>query len=94
MKIDKKYFEENGYLVLPNIVSKITLSKLNKNADQMISDFKKGINRRQSSNNNRKKHGDISKNGKIFFGNQCEYYPDINAYAKGKFVKKIVSHTS
>ena len=91
MKIDKKYFEENGYLVLPNIVSKSLLKKLNKNADQMISDFKKGVDRRQSSNNNRKKHGDISKNGKIFFGNQCEYYSNINAYAKGKFVKKIVS---
>ena len=56
----------------------------------MISDFKKGINRKQS-NNIRKKHGDISKNGKIFFGNQCEYYSHINAYAKGKFVKNIVS---
>ena len=56
----------------------------------MIRDFKRGINRKQS-NNNRKKHGDISKNGKIFFGNQCEYYSHINAYAKGKFVKNIVS---
>ena len=49
MKINKKSFEENGYLVLPDIVSKSTLSKLNKNADQMISDFKKGINRKQSN---------------------------------------------
>ena len=54
MKINKQIFEEKGYLVLPNIVSKSALSKLNKNADQMIRDFKRGINRKQS-NNNRKK---------------------------------------
>ena len=41
MKIDKTHFELNGYLVLPNIVPKSTLIKLNKNADQMIKDFKK-----------------------------------------------------
>ena len=91
MKINKTHFELNGYLVLPNIVPKSTLIKLNKNADQMINDFKKGVNRKQSNNNERKKHGDISKNGKIFFGNQCEYYSHINAYAKGKFIKNIVS---
>ena len=91
MQIDKTHFELNGYLVLPNIVPKSTLIKLNKNADQMINDFKKGVNRKQSNNNERKKHGDISKNGKIFFGNQCEYYSHINAYAKGKFIKNIVS---
>ena len=91
MQIDKTHFELNGYLVLPNIVPKSTLIKLNKNADQMINDFKKGVNRKQSNNNERKKHGDISKNGKIFFGNQCEYYPHINAYAKGNFIKNIVS---
>ena len=50
MKIDKTYFELNGYLVLPNIVPKSTLIKLNKNADQMINDFKKGVNRKQSNN--------------------------------------------
>ena len=61
MKINKTHFELNGYLVLPNIVPKSTLIKLNKNADQMIKDFKKRINREQS-NNNRKKFGDISQN--------------------------------
>ena len=54
MKIDKTHFELNGYLVLPNIVPKSTLIKLNKNADQMINDFKKGVNRKQSNNNERK----------------------------------------
>ena len=91
MKINKKEFEENGYLVLPKIVSKSSLLKLNKNADKMINDFKKSVNREQSNKNNRKKFGEISQNGKIFFANQCEYYSHINAYAKGKFIKKIVS---
>ena len=31
MKIDKTHFELNGYLVLPNIVPKSTLIKINKN---------------------------------------------------------------
>ena len=53
MKINKTHFELNGYLVLPNIVPKSTLIKLNKNADQMINDFKKGVNRKQSNNNER-----------------------------------------
>ena len=91
MKINKTHFELNGYLVLPNIGPKSTSIKRNKNADQMINDFKNGVNRKQSNNKERKKHGDISKNGKIFFGNQCEYYSHINAYAKGKFIKYIVS---
>ena len=51
MKINKKEFEENGYLVLPKIVSKSSLLKLNKNADKMINDFKKSVNREQSNKN-------------------------------------------
>ena len=43
MKIDKTHFELNGYLVLPNIVPKSTLIKLNKNADQMMLDQVRGV---------------------------------------------------
>ena len=90
MKIEKRFFIQNGYLILNDAVKKSQLNQLNLNADQMIRDFQKGIDRRQSSHNSRRKHKDISKNGKLFFGNQCEYYPYINAYAKSNFLKKIV----
>ncbi len=89
MKIDKKFYNQRGYLVLEDAISKSQLKKLKLNANQMIRDFKNGIDRRQSANNVRRKHKDISKNGKIFFGNQCEYYSHINSYAKGKFLKEI-----
>ena len=89
MKIDKKFYNQRGYLVLDDAISKSQLKKLKFNANQMIRDFKNSIDRRQSANNIRRKHKDISKNGKIFFGNQCEYYSHINSYAKGKFLKEI-----
>ena len=74
MKIEKRFFMQNGYLILNDAVKKSQLNQLNLNADQMIRDFQKGIDRRQSSHNSRRKHKDINKNGKLFFGNQCEYY--------------------
>ena len=89
MKINKKFYHQNGYLILNNALNKEQIKKLKLNANQMISDFKNGTDRRQSSNNIRRKHKDISKNGKIFFGNQCEYYSHINSYAKGSFLKEI-----
>jgi ectoine hydroxylase-related dioxygenase (phytanoyl-CoA dioxygenase family) len=89
MKINKKFYNQNGYLVLNDALSKAQIIKLKLNANQMIGDFSKGIDRRQSTTNNRRKHKDISKNGKIFFGNQCEYYSHINSYAKGSFLKEI-----
>ena len=89
MKIDKKFFIQNGYLILNNALKKSQLKKLNLNANQMIRDFKEGMDRRQSATSSRRKHKDISKNGKIFFGNQCEYYSYINSYAKSNFLKKI-----
>jgi len=90
MKIEKRFFMQNGYLILNDAVKKSQLNQLNLNADQMIRDFQKGIDRRQSSHNSRRKHKDINKNGKLFFGNQCEYYSHINTYAKSNFLKKIV----
>ena len=89
MKIDKKFYKQNGYLILNDAISKSQIKKLKLNANQMIKDFNSGLDRRQSSNNIRRKHKDISKNGKIFFGNQCEYYSHINSYAKGNFLKRI-----
>ena len=89
MKIDKNFFMQNGYLILNNALKKSQLKKLNLNANQMIRDFKEGMDRRQSATSSRRKHKDISKNGKIFFGNQCEYYSYINSYAKSNFLKKI-----
>ena len=89
MIIDKKFYNQKGSLVLNDAISKSQIKKLKLNANQMIRDFKNGIDRRQSANNVRRKHKDISKNGKIFFGNQCEYYSHINSYAKGKFLKYI-----
>ena len=90
MKIEKRFFMQNGYLILNDAVKKSQLNQLNLNADQMIRDFQKGIDRRQSSHNSRRKHKDINTNGKLFFGNQCEYYSHINTYAKSNFLKKIV----
>ena len=91
MKINKNFYMQNGYLILSNTLNKSQLKKLKLNANQMIRDFNKGIDRRQSATNIRRKHKDINKNGKIFFGNQCEYYSHINAYAKSNFIKEIVN---
>ena len=66
MKIDKKFYKQNGYLILNDAISKSQIKKLKLNANQMIKDFNSGLDRRQSSNNIRRKHKDISKNGKIF----------------------------
>ena len=66
MKINKKFYNQNGYLILNDALNKVQIKKLKLNANQMISDFKNGTDRRQSSNNIRRKHKDISKNGKIF----------------------------
>jgi len=89
MKINKSFYKQNGYLILNEALTKPQIKKLKLNANQMIRDFNNGIDRRQSAVNVRRKHKDISQNGKIFFGNQCEYYPYINAYAKSSFIKKI-----
>ena len=57
----------------------------------MIKDFKKVIIRNQAlSKNNRKHFGNISQKGKMFLGNQCEFYSKLNEYAKGELVKNIV----
>ena len=91
LKIDKNFFESNGYIILKNIIDKKTLIHLNKIADLMIKDFKKGIIRNQAlSKNNRKHFGNISQKGKMFLGNQCEFYSKLNEYAKGELVKNIV----
>ena len=91
LKIDKNFFESNGYIILKNIIDKKTLIHLNKIADLMIKDFKKGIIRNQTlSKNNRKHFGNISQKGKMFLGNQCEFYSRLNEYAKGKLIKNIV----
>jgi len=91
MKINKNFYMQNGYLILSNALNKSQLKKLKLNANQMIRDFNKGIDRRLSATNIGRKHKDINKNGKIFFGNQCEYYSHINAYAKSNFITEIVN---
>ena len=46
MKIDKKFYNQRGYLVLDDAISKSQLKKLKFNANQMIRDFKNSIDRR------------------------------------------------
>ncbi len=88
--IDKKFFKENGYLILKNIIDTKTILQINKAANKMITQFKKGINKNQNlKNSSFKKHGNISQKGKMFLGNQCEFYPQLNNYAKSNFLKKI-----
>ena len=62
LKIDKNFFESNGYIILKNIIDKKTLIHLNKIADLMIKDFKKGIIRNQALSKNNRKHLNISSN--------------------------------
>lgn len=39
MKIDKNFYNQRGYLVLDDIISKSQIKKLKLNSNQMIRDF-------------------------------------------------------
>lgn len=93
LSINKSLYKSQGYLILKNIVNKKILADLNNDADLMISNYKKGIYNNQAasaaSKKDWKQKGDISQKGKMFLSNQCEFYPNIDKYAKGSIVKNI-----
>ncbi len=81
---DKKFYLENGYLILNDKLDKQTIINLQNATQQMINEFKKN---QESFTNDKKRN--ISQHGKMFLSNRCKDYPIIDKFAKGQFIKSI-----
>jgi hypothetical protein len=76
-QIDKNFFIKNGYIVLENIIKLNQLNKIDSSSKLLMQSFKKNS------------VWDISNYGRKFINNQCEKYPALNRFAKGKITKNI-----